>query len=116
VVGAVDAAVWSVVVVPAQPAGEGFDAVVACWVDEAVGPFALQDADEGFGLAVGPGRVGPGADVADVVPGEQVTEGVASIASAIVGEDAANRGALFGVGGDQALGEAGAVLATLAWS
>jgi hypothetical protein len=88
---AVDAAVWSVVVVPAQPAGEGFGAVVAGGVDEAVGPFALQDADECFCFAVCPGRVGAGAQVADVVGGEDVTERVGAIAGAVVGQDALDR-------------------------
>ena len=73
---AVDAAVWSVVVVPAQPAGECVGAVAACGVDVGVGPFALEDADEGFGFPVGAWPVGAGADVADAVSVQDVSEGV----------------------------------------
>jgi hypothetical protein len=63
-------------VVPAEPAGECFGAVAAGGVDVGVGPFALQDADEGFGFAVCPWGVGLGADVADVVLGEQAAKRV----------------------------------------
>ncbi len=40
---AADAAVWSVVVVPPCPAGEGSGAVAAGGEDVGVGPFALED-------------------------------------------------------------------------
>ena len=45
--------------------------------------------------------------------GEQVAEGVAAIAGAVVGEDALDRCALLGVGGDHVLGEAAQSLASL---
>jgi len=105
--------VWSVVVVPAQPAGECACAVGACWVDVAVGPFALQDADERLGFAVRFGRVWPGADVTDAVLGEQASEGVAAIPAAVVGEDALDRRAVVGVVADHLGGEGRAVGAAL---
>jgi hypothetical protein len=69
----------------------------------------LQDADEGFGFAVCPGGVGAGADVADAVLGEQAAEGARAVAGAVVGQDALDRGALLGIGGDHIGGEADAV-------
>ena len=44
---------WSVLVVPAEVAGEREGAVSACRVAEAVGLFAEERFDERFGLSVG---------------------------------------------------------------
>jgi hypothetical protein len=87
--------------------------VCAGGVDVGVGPFALEDADEGFGFAVGAWCVGLGGDVADVVLVEQVAEGVAGVAGAVVGQDPLDRGAAFGVGRDYGAGESDAVVAGL---
>jgi len=108
--------VWSVVVVPAQPAWEGSGSVVAGGVDVGVGPFALQDADEGFGFAVCARCVGAGADVADVVLGEQSREVGGAVAAAVVGEDALDGGAALVIGSDQAAGDGDAVAGLLGGS
>jgi hypothetical protein len=59
--------VGSVVVVPACPAWQGAGAVSARGVDVGVGPFALEDADDGFCFAVRAGRVWLGSDVFEAV-------------------------------------------------
>ena len=50
-------------VIPPQPADERPRAVGARRVGEGIGPAVQQDLDEAFRLAIGAGRVGPGAQV-----------------------------------------------------
>jgi hypothetical protein len=52
--------------------------------------------------------------VADVVLGEQIAEGVAAVAHAVVGQDPLDRRAALGVASDHDRGEADAVNAALA--
>src|SRR6185437_13149983 len=111
-----DAAVWSVLVVPPDPAGQGAGAVAGGGVDEGVCPFPLQDTDERFGFAVGAGRVGLGLDVADAVCGEQGAEAAAAIAGAVIGEHAADGDALLGIGADHGGEKGGAALGVFAWA
>src|SRR5437764_10075256 len=65
-------------------------------------------------LAVCPGRVGLGAEVADAVFGEYLPKRLGAVAGAVVGQDPPDRRALCGIGGDHGLREAGAVCAALA--
>lgn len=53
-----------------------------------IGPFSEGGLDEPFGLAVGFGRVGLGADVLDAQVPASVTEGVGFVTTAVVGHDA----------------------------
>jgi hypothetical protein len=85
--------------------------VAAGWVDEAVGPFALQDAYECFGFAVGAGRVGAGADVADAVGLQEVVKRVGAVSAAVVGQDALDGCAAVVVRGDYGVQKLGAVIA-----
>ena len=56
---------FAVMVVMPEPSVKGCGAVGAGAIDRAVGPAAEKGADEPFGLAVGLGPVGAGAQVPD---------------------------------------------------
>lgn len=59
--------------------------MVAGGVDVGVGPFALQDADDGFCLAVRSGCVRLRFDVAEAALGDGGFEGVAGGAGPVIG-------------------------------
>ena len=59
-----------------------------CGIGLGVGPFAQRGLDEALGLAVGLGRVGPGADVLEAEIAAGLAEGLGAIAGAVVGHHA----------------------------
>src|SRR5262249_9333765 len=75
-------------VVLVQPDREFFGAIVGGGIGLGVGPFPERRLDEALGLAVGFGRVGPGADVLEAEVPASVTEGEGFIATAVVGHNA----------------------------
>src|SRR5690349_18534462 len=93
----------SAVVVPAQVAAERACAVLACAPDVGVRPFAQQDADECFGLAVGLGAAWAGAAVLERVLVDGGGEAVRAIPAAVIGQEAFD--------GDAVRGEEGKVRA-----
>jgi hypothetical protein len=70
-----------------------------------VGPLAQAGLNEALGLAVGPRRVGPGAQMAQLQRAAGVAPGVAPIGRAVVGHDPLDRDALAGEPSDRALQE-----------
>jgi hypothetical protein len=75
----------SLVVVVAQPSGQVGRAGVGAAVPQCVGPLAEQGLDEPLGLAVGVGRVRPGADVAHTQQPAGLAEQAGEVARAVVG-------------------------------
>ena len=75
----------SLVVVVAQPARQVGGAGVGAAVRQGVGPLAQQGLDEALGLAVGLGRVGPGADVAQAEQPAGLAEQARDVARTVVG-------------------------------
>src|SRR3989304_3922162 len=74
-------------VVSVQPDWELFGSTIRVRVGRSIGPFAQRGLNEAFGLAVGLGRVGPGADVLEVEIAAGVAEVEGSVAGAVVGHD-----------------------------
>ena len=100
---------WSVLVVPAEVAGEGAGAVVAGGVGEAVGPFAQQCLDERFGFAVGLRSPRSGVSALDAELGAGVSPGEGAVAVAVVGEHSFDCDPTLGVPADGAAEEGDAV-------
>ncbi len=99
---------WSVLVVPAEVAGEGAGAVGAGGVGEAVGPFAQERLDERFGFPVGLGPWWSGVAAADLELSADGRPGLGAVAVAVVGEDGLDGDVALGVPGDGAPKEGGA--------
>src|SRR5882672_12722460 len=92
-------------VVAMPPGGELGSAFTGVLIGAGIGPFAQGGLDEALGLAVGPGHVGPGANVLEVEPATDVAKGEGSVAGAVVGHDALYFDAQACVVGDSGLEE-----------
>ena len=107
-----DAGVGAVVVVVVQPGVDGLAALAGAGIGSGVGPFAQGGLDEALGLAVGPGRVGPGAQMPEAGVGAGVAEIVRAVGRAVVGHDALDGDAVAAEPAERAVEEgAGAGLA-----
>src|SRR5215211_4657313 len=95
-------------VVPPDVAGQGFGAVVAAGVGEAVCPFAQQRFDQRFGFAVGLWSVGPREAAADAVTGADAPPRPRGIRLGVVGEHALDGDPVVAVEADRAFEEGGA--------
>src|SRR5919198_1042597 len=80
-----------------QPVRQLGSALIRGVVGVSVGPFAQRGLDEAFSLAVGLGRIGPGADVLEGVTATGVAEGEGFVAGAVVGHDALDANAEAGI-------------------
>jgi hypothetical protein len=90
--GPSDAAVRPVMIVVLEEGRQQGQALLIRGVGPGVGPFSLEDLDEGLRLAVGLGTIGSGALEADVPLRGHLVEGSGDVAPAVVGEDALGRG------------------------
>ena len=100
------------VIVLLEPGAQSLVTESRASVGPGVGPLTLEGLDEAFGLAVGPGRVGTGPQVAD---SELVAElGVVSrdVRRAVVGHDLLDVNALASEPGDGSTEEADGGLAS----
>lgn len=86
------------VVVVVDPGAEALGAFVGGFLEGRVGPFPQNGPDEAFGLAVGPGPVGPGEAVLEPPAVAHVGEAMGAVAAAVVGEEAAGADAEFAEG------------------
>ena len=77
---------WPGLIVAGDPRLHGVGSLVRGLVDAGVGPFSQAGLDEAFGFAVGAWRVGPGAGVLQLGPGDEVLKEVATIGIAIIGQ------------------------------
>jgi hypothetical protein len=84
----------SLVVVVAQPSGRVGGAAVRAAVRQGVGPLAQERLNEAFGLAVGLGRVRPGAEVAQAQQPAGLAQQARDVARAVVGHHALDPDAL----------------------
>ena len=89
------------VVVVVQPSLQHLASVVAAAVGLRVGPFAQHGLDEPFGLAVGAGPVGLGADVGQPAAGGLGGPQLADIRRAVVGHHLLDRDPALGEPGDR---------------
>ena len=96
-----------------QPAGQVGSARVRAAVRQGIGPLAHQGLDEAFSLAVGLGRVGSGADVAQAEQTASLAEQARDIARAVVGHHPFDPDALALEPAQRADQEAGGRLASL---
>src|SRR5262245_45176983 len=94
-----------VLVVAVEPGPHGGAALRGAGEGLQVGPFAQAGLDEPFRLAVGSGRVGPGALVLEPGIVDRLAEGMADIGRPVVGHDPLDGDAQAGEPGDGALEE-----------
>src|SRR5690554_2939882 len=87
-------------VVSVQPDRQLPSSVIGVWVGPGVGPFAERGLDEALCLAVGPWRIGPGADVLEPEITAGIAEGFGAIARAVVGHHPRNGDAQADIVGD----------------
>lgn len=71
------------------------------WIGSAVSPTAQESLDESFGLSVGAGTVGPGAQMAQAEALAGRGEAAGYVAGTVVGHDARDVDSMAGVPGDQ---------------
>jgi len=88
-------------IVAMEPERQFGGALLRCVVGPGIGPFAQGGLDEAFGLAIGLGRIGPGADVLDGEPPQRLGVAMGAETCAVVGHDALD---LDAVGFEEAQG------------
>ena len=74
-------------VIHVAPSWQGLSALVRCGVAAGIGPFAQGRLDEALSLAIGPGRIGPCADMFQAWVAASSGKGFQDIAAAIIGHD-----------------------------
>jgi hypothetical protein len=98
---------------PGEPSGQVGGAAVGGAVGQGVGPFAQECLDEAFGLAVGPRRIVPGPQVADVEQAAGLGEQPRDVARAVVAHHPLDADAPFSEPAQGTHEKAGAALAAL---
>ena len=74
-------------VIHVAPSWQGLSALVRCGVAAGIGPFAQGSLDQALSLAIGPGRIGPCADMFQAKVAASSGKGFRDIATAITGHD-----------------------------
>ena len=72
-------------VIHVAPSWQGLSALVRCGVAAGIGPFAQGSLDQALSLAIGPGRIGPCADMFQARVAASSGKGFRDIAAAIIG-------------------------------
>jgi hypothetical protein len=83
----VESSMGSPEIVVVEVTREAVGALAGGWVGSFVGPLAKQGLDEAFGLSVGFGSIGPGAEMAELESLAGGLELVGDVAGAVVGHD-----------------------------
>jgi hypothetical protein len=103
---------WAMPVVAVEPRRQLCGALGRSRIGQRIGPFPQRGLDEALGLAVGPGRIGPGSEVLEPEPSAGPGKDAGAVARAVVGHHAQHADAEAGVVGERSLQEGdGALLA-----
>ena len=78
---------WSLLIVPVKPARQVARPAVRRWIRDRIGPFAQKGLDEPLGFAVGLGRIGPGANVAQPQQAHRLREQLRHVGRPVVRHD-----------------------------